>query len=1799
MRSTVHFVDRLEKQVPNASFFGPYLPVLGKNIWLSALLVLFGQLATAQVAPCFVTNTNAPSISVSGTQVRQSFVATCTGQITSFVFKFQAATAPITLKVFQGGDCSTTPPTGFMTEPTQVFTASVSGALTTVNLTTPIPVTNGTAYVIQLSSASGFRVYFNGTANPYAGGRMIWGATCPSNSPYGPSSDLYFRANIGASTVVNPEIDVRGGTPELSIVDGDATPSTADSTDFGTTVFGSSIDHIFRVFNTAASGSPDLVINTGGITLTGTHPGDFTLLDAPVLPIPPGGVDTIIVRFSPLAIGLRRAILTIPNNDPDENPYNFDIQGRFNCPEILANITGNVLICPGGSTGVLPIDVYSSEPWPPFTVKLSDGSVHTVNELGVDSLHVTVSPTLRPFTIAAVTDRFGCVGTATGLGEVIVRDIEVPIITFCPASPDPVPAVSGQCYASVNLGTATATDNCATPVVTNDAPLNGQFPVGTTVVTWTAMDPSSNAATCSQTVTVYATADPSITCPPDQTINTDEDCNVLLPDFRDLATASDVCSLSLDQFIDCNFARTMIECDTIRPGDPLEGVGIWAVTMVASNGSTSAACSFFLTIEDHSVPTITCPPSVTLSTNEYYVLETRAGSDKFGAKGTASRVMAPSCGYDPQYCLDYPEECDDSFLPTVEDNCLLYVNLIYELSGASTDIGNDYDFVDNAFFYNGTTTVTWTATDPGGNTASCSYSVTVVDSTAPFIACSPLPQIRSVCSVYTAAGAEFDAEYEDNCGVSSLVYSLSGATISTGNNTLAGVMFQQGTTNVLWTVTDNAGLTATCSFAVMVGDTMPPTIDCSAISTLLSTDMGLCTVDASAYPATATAVDNCLFTVDYVLTGATTGSFSDANTLGVLNSGETVATFTAVDAAGYTATCSVTIVVEDNESPVITTCPTGGPVTGPCEFTILDATYDPVFTDNCGASATYVLSGATSGSGIGSLSGVTLNPGTSGTTVTWTVTDGNGNSSNCSSFIITVTGDVTPPVWTEGATDLDRTVDCSDAAGLAAAQALAPTATDDCAVNLATLAKLSGTFVAGLCPQSGTYTNTWTVQDSSGNTSSTYTQVITITDTNAPAWTTPYGALDRTVECGDALALGVAQGLVPTFSDCDLMADMDTVELPIVSGNCSNLLTGTIVRNFFVTDACGNTSTNFTQVITIVDTTAPTWVDAPGDLDMTLSCSDAAGLASAQMLEPVPQDNCSMSNFTIQKVSGVFVAGACPNAGTYTNTFVALDECGNSSTAYTQVITVYDIDVPTWVTANGALDRTVACSDAASLVSAQALRPVASDNCDLSVAITKQAGVRVGAGAVCGTITNTFTATDDCGNAGLTVFTQVITIVDNVLPIIICPANTTVALSANCTATLAAYTASASDNCGTPSVVQSPAAGTALLNGVPTTVTMTATDGCANTSACSFTVTAIDNTPPTISCPTSVPAITMVSCSAPLPAYSATSVTDNCTANPVVTQSPAAGNAVTTAGTTVVTLTATDGAGLTRSCTIAVLVRTGVTPSISCPANKTVNLNASCQFTFPNYTSEGIVTYPCPGAVVTQNIAVGTVLSGVTTRTVILTATTPEGTPTCSFTVTTKDITPPTVTCPGTQTLEMGTNCRAVMPDYRGLATWADNCTASGSILKQQLSPYTPGTVVAGLGPITVTLRARDASSNTNNCTFTVNRVDNTAPFCSSDAGNGAEDRDNLDATATAMFDFDLSPNPATDHVNLSLYGLQGTALVSIVDQLGRTVWEQSIETEQTNLQVNLGADRFDSGLYLVTVRSDGSMLTKRLILTK
>ncbi|MDP3795503.1 MAG: Ig-like domain-containing protein, partial [bacterium] len=349
-------------------------------------------------------------------------------------------------------------------------------------------------------------------------------------------------------------------------------------------------------------------------------------------------------------------------------------------------------------------------------------------------------------------------------------------------------------------------------------------------------------------------------------------------------------------------------------------------------------------------------------------------------------------------------------------------------------------------------------------------------------------------------------------------------------------------------------------------------------------------------------------------------------------------------------------------------------------------------------------------------------------TNTWTVNDDCGNTSAVFTQVITIQ-DTTAPTWSTQATALNTTVECSDAEALATAQAAFPAAADLCDTDVSNITKVSGAFVpSSECANAGTYTNTWTVNDDCGNTSAVFTQVITILDTMAPTWSTQATALDTTVECSNAEALATAQAAFPSAAD---LCDTDVSNITKVSGafvassECANA--GTYTNTWTVNDDCGNTSAVFTQVITIQDTTAPTWSTLATALNITVECSDAEALATAQVAFPAATDLCDTDVSNITKVSGAFVPSSeCANAGTYTNTWTVNDDCGNTSTVFTQVITIQDTTAPTWSTLATALNTTVECSDAEALATAQAAFPTAADLCDTDVSnITKVSGAFV------------------------------------------------------------------------------------------------------------------------------------------------------------------------------------------------------------------------------------------------------------------------------------------------------------------------------------------------------------------------------------------------------------------------------------------------------------------------------------------
>jgi hypothetical protein len=108
-----------------------------------------------------------------------------------------------------------------------------------------------------------------------------------------------------------------------------------------------------------------------------------------------------------------------------------------------------------------------------------------------------------------------------------------------------------------------------------------------------------------------------------------------------------------------------------------------------------------------------------------------------------------------------------------------------------------------ATFPVGVTTVTYTATDAQGLTATSSFTVTVTDNELPVVTAPADVQVTAALNTCTASATIGTASATDNCGVA-----------TTTNN--APATFPVGTTTVVWTVTDVNGNVATANQIVTV-----------------------------------------------------------------------------------------------------------------------------------------------------------------------------------------------------------------------------------------------------------------------------------------------------------------------------------------------------------------------------------------------------------------------------------------------------------------------------------------------------------------------------------------------------------------------------------------------------------------------------------------------------------------------------------------------------------------------------------------------------------------------------------------------------------------------------------------------------------------------------------------------------------------------------------------------------------------------------------------------------------------------
>ncbi len=133
--------------------------------------------------------------------------------------------------------------------------------------------------------------------------------------------------SAGPPTIVyaGPEMDVKGGG--VSIASGSLVPSPANDTDFGAvSAAAGSAAHTFTIYNTGyealnLTGAPQ-------VQISGTHAAEFTVTAQPATPVTAlTGTSVFTIEFDPAGGGVRSAAVSIANNDSNENPYTFTIQG--------------------------------------------------------------------------------------------------------------------------------------------------------------------------------------------------------------------------------------------------------------------------------------------------------------------------------------------------------------------------------------------------------------------------------------------------------------------------------------------------------------------------------------------------------------------------------------------------------------------------------------------------------------------------------------------------------------------------------------------------------------------------------------------------------------------------------------------------------------------------------------------------------------------------------------------------------------------------------------------------------------------------------------------------------------------------------------------------------------------------------------------------------------------------------------------------------------------------------------------------------------------------------------------------------------------------------------------------------------------------------------------------------------------------------------------------------------------------------------------------------------------------------
>ena len=374
------------------------------------------------------------------------------------------------------------------------------------------------------------------------------------------------------------------------------------------------------------------------------------------------------------------------------------------------------------------------------------------------------------------------------------------------------------------------------------------YAIGSHNLNWIAQDESGNSDTVRQILIVRDTVSPEIFCPTDPVIIAADSDSTLTQIIWSGDSVFDICGIDTSYF-------------SLNKGDYLP-IGIYEIGFTAKdNNSNVDSCSFFVNIQDTTPPvfvssladtTLYLPADSCSIIYSWTTPEIQENSNLFI---TGSNVAVPSdtfsignytiyytvrdsAGYSDSlgFTISVVDTVAPAFVACQMDT-VLYTNSTscgVHFSWAAQIAADNCDSVAYAqtdtlgtFFPIGVDTIVVFATDPSGNTGTCSFTVTVLDTLAPFGSSNPdtlfFSSRSDVCGIISDSVDYKEPSWYEACGLDTLYH-------------LADSTYPAGMHDLFWIATDNQGNTDSIVQILIIEDLIKPEIYCPADTLFFTAD---------------------------------------------------------------------------------------------------------------------------------------------------------------------------------------------------------------------------------------------------------------------------------------------------------------------------------------------------------------------------------------------------------------------------------------------------------------------------------------------------------------------------------------------------------------------------------------------------------------------------------------------------------------------------------------------------------------------------------------------------------------------------------------------------------------------------------------------------------------------------------------------------------------------------------------------------------------------------------------------------